>query len=426
MRPLVWFRDKDLRVLDHRPLQGAGPEAVPVVVGPAEGPLARCRGDLASRLEALGSGLVWLPGDPLRELPRLASRLGAPAVHAHGFSEPDARRLEGALAAALPCPLRLHPGETLVEPAGSPSRVFTAFHRSFERELPLIQPLAAPERLDPLPPGLNRWPAGPLEPDRLTPFLEEGLATYTRDRDRLDLEGTSRLSLDLHLGRVSVATCWAAASGRPGAPAWQRQLVWREFAHHLLRNDPGLLDHPFQPRFEGFPWRGEGEAFRAWAEGRTGFPVVDAAARQLLATGWVPNRARMIAASFLTKHLGVDVRLGEAHYATHLLDADAANNDLGWQWSAGCGCDAQPWFRVFNPVLQGRRFDPGGTYVRAWVPELAGVPDRTIHAPWEGSAPAGYPPPMVDLAAARAAFLERAKAHLRIQAAGKDRDQTFR
>lgn len=413
MRPLVWFRDKDLRVLDHRPLRAAGPGAIPVVAGPAEGALARCRGDLASRLEALGSGLVWLPGDPLLELPRLAAHLGAPEVHAHAFSEPAAQRQEAALAAALPCPLRLHPGETLAERPDCASRVFTAFHRSFEREVFPAPPLAAPERLDSLPPDLKRWPAGPLEPDRLGPFLAEGLATYARDRDRLDMEGTSRLSMDLHLGRVSVATCWVAASGRPGAAAWLRQLVWRDFAHHLLRRDPGLLEHPFQPRFEGFPWRSEGEAFRAWAEGRTGFPVVDAAARQLLATGWVPNRARMIAASFLTKHLGVDFRLGEAHYAAHLLDADAANNDLGWQWSAGCGCDAQPWFRVFNPVLQGRRFDPYGAYVRAWVPELAKVPPRTVYAPWEGAAPAGYPPPMVDLAAARAAFLERAKAHLR-------------
>lgn len=416
-RSLVWFREKDLRCDDHGPLIAAGPGAVPVFAGPAGGFAARCLGDLAARLEGLGSGLLWLPGDPREEIPRLAASLGAAAVHAHACSEPGARRLEGALEAALPCPLRLHPGETLTErlrsSSGAPFRVFTAFHRAFEVQALLERPLGRPERLDPLPPGLNRWPAGPLLPDGLESFLDERLADYARDRDRLDRDGTSNLSVDLHFGRISVRTCWWAASGRPGAPAWQRQLLWREFAHHLLREDPSLLERPFLRRFEGFPWAGEGEAFRAWAEGRTGYPVVDAAARQLLATGRVHNRARMIAASFLAKHLGVDFRLGEAHYLARLLDADPANNDLGWQWSAGCGCDAQPWFRVFNPVLQGRRFDPEGAYVRAWVPELAGVPARRIHSPWEGGGPAGYPAPIVDLAEGRARFLALAKAHLR-------------
>ncbi len=234
----------------------------------------------------------------------------------------------------------------------------------------------------------------------------------------MDREGTSRLSADLHFGRVSAASCWAAASGRPGAEAWQRQLVWREFAHHLLREWPGVLEDPFQGAFRGFPWRSDPALFQAWVEGRTGYPIVDAAARQLLATGYVHNRARMVAASFLVKHLLVDYRLGEAHYLAHLQDADLANNSMGWQWSAGCGCDAQPWFRVFNPVLQGRRFDPDGAYVRAWVPELAALPSRAIHSPWEAGLPTGYPSPIVDHAFARERFLALAKEHLRRSSSG--------
>jgi deoxyribodipyrimidine photo-lyase len=313
--------------------------------------------------------------------------------------------------------LRLFQGETLAgvltTQTGGPFRVFTAYHRAFLRTVLLPRPQPAPRRLPPLPGDLPRWPAGVREPLRLAPFLEDGLAGYLEARDRLDQAGTSGLSEDLHFGRISAATAWHAASGRPGGEAWQRQLVWREFAHHLLRQWPELLTHPFQAGFEGFPWEASRERFQAWVEGRTGFPVVDAASRQLLATGLVHNRARMISASFLAKHLLLDYRLGEAHYLAHLRDADQANNGMGWQWSAGCGCDAQPWFRVFNPVLQGQKFDPQGTYVRTWVPELAHLPAKVIHRPWEAGAQPGYPAPIVDPQEARDRFLRIAKAHLR-------------
>ncbi|HLO67742.1 MAG TPA: deoxyribodipyrimidine photo-lyase [Holophaga sp.] len=416
MAIIVWYRGKDLRTADLAPLAQAGAEAVPVFAGFAGARLRPWLGDLASRLEALGSGLGHLPEDPVEALPRLAERLGATAVHALALSEPSARAEDSRLEAALPCPLRLFPGETLSEGLrtgeGGMFRVFTAFHGAFQRRALLSRPGPAPERLEPLPADLPRWTAGALLPDRLEPFLEDGLAAYAEARDRLDRDGTSGLSTALHFGHVSAAQAWAAASGRPGAPAWQRQLVWRDFAHHLLREWPGLLEGPFQPGFTGFPWRDDPEAFRAWAEGRTGYPVVDAAARELLATGRVHNRARMVAASFLAKHLLVDYRLGEAHYMAHLEDADVPNNSMGWQWSAGCGCDAQPWFRVFNPVAQGERFDPEGTYVRRWVPELGRLPAKAVHRPWEAGGVPGYPAPIVDHAFARARFLAEAKRHL--------------
>ncbi|HOD33124.1 MAG TPA: FAD-binding domain-containing protein, partial [Holophaga sp.] len=220
-----------------------------------------------------------------------------------------------------------------------------------------------------------------------------------------------------------VRQVWNATGGQEAGPrTFRNELLWREFAHHLLAEEPRLLSEPFRPAFGAFPWRKDDAAWEAWCEGRTGYPVVDAAARQLLSEGFVHNRARMVAASFLAKHLLLDYRRGEAHYLRWLADGDWACNNLGWQWSAGCGVDAQPWFRVFNPVTQGRKFDPAGDYVRRWVPELESLPDRWIHTPWEAPsavlAQAGvhlgrtYPVPIVDHSQARARFLDTAKAKL--------------
>ena len=244
----------------------------------------------------------------------------------------------------------------------------------------------------------------------------------------MDVTGTSRLSADLKFGTLSPRTVWSAVDRRlrelsPDAlRAYQNELLWREFAHSTLHDRPKLLEEPFRAEWRGFPWRADEDGWLAWVEGRTGYPVVDAAARELLATGFVHNRARMIAASFLAKHLLIDFRRGEAHYFDWLTDGDWANNDAGWQWSAGCGCDAHPWFRIFNPVTQGRKFDPEGTYVRTWVPELALLPARHIHAPWEAPAEvlaaagvrlgANYPRPIVAHAAARQRFLDSAQRHL--------------
>jgi deoxyribodipyrimidine photo-lyase len=262
--------------------------------------------------------------------------------------------------------------------------------------------------------------------ERLRRFLRKA-ARYAECRDRMDLPGTSRLSADLKFGTLSARQVWTeverAVGGTAAARAFLNELVWREYAHGMLWDRPELLERPFRREYEGFPWSDDEAPREAWVRGRTGYPVVDASARQLLAEGFVHNRARMISASFLTRHLLVDYRRGEAHYLKHLTDGDWAQNNAGWQWSAGCGCDAQPYFRIFNPVIQGERFDPEGGYVRRWVPELARVPARYIHRPW--SAPedvlraAGvrlgetYPRPVVEHRFARERFLAVAARHLK-------------
>jgi deoxyribodipyrimidine photo-lyase len=259
-------------------------------------------------------------------------------------------------------------------------------------------------------------------------FFKGPVKTYAEARDRMDRAGTSRLSQDLKFGLLSIREVWAAAGmslteGNVERTKFENELLWREFTHHTLWDRPHLLKEPFRADFKGFPWRSEPTLLTAWKEGKTGYPIVDAASRQLLREGYVHNRARMIAASFLTKHLLTDYKLGEAHYLAYLTDGDWAQNNAGWQWSAGCGCDAQPYFRVFNPVTQGEKFDPAGAYVRRWVPELARMHAKYIHSPWEASADellrAGvvlgkdYPRPIVEHAMARTRFLETAAKHLK-------------
>ncbi len=467
-RTLVWFREHDLRLSDHAPLNAAarGGEVVPLFVlepsslGPAP---ARARGHrtqslldslgtLEEGLATRGSRLLVVAGPAEKVLPRLVRAWGVDRVVAHRVTEPAGRARERRVEAALGARLELFAGETLVPPgtlrtgSGAPYSVFTAFARAWHRAAAIERPQRTPRALPPLPAGLgagttplptlaalgiHRNPA--LLPggeraakERLRRFLRLGLRDYAERRDRLDLPGTSRLSADLAMGTLSARELWSAVErvARPGdgAAAFQNELVWREFAHSTLWDRPDLLEQPFRPAWAGFPWRRDEAAWRAWVEGKTGYPVVDAAARQLLGEGFVHNRARMIAASFLTKHLLLDFRRGEAHYLAHLADADPANNDAGWQWSAGCGSDAQPYYRVFNPVLQGERFDPEGEYVRRWLPELRGLPARLVHQPWEAPAAAlaaaglrlgvDYPLPIVPHRFVRERFLEVVQRHL--------------
>lgn len=463
-RGLVWFRGKDLRVADHAPLAAAldmgGDLVCLFVLDPHFFAPARARAfphriqflleslqSLEANLAHLGSKLFIVPGRSVEVVPRLAASWKVDRVLASRWSEPVGVLRDQRIAAALDrhgVPFELHEGETLAPPGsvrtgeGRLHAVFTPFARAFEQRVLVGAPLPAPRRLPPPPPdlapvetmtapsleslGLGRNPlllegGERAARARLKRFVDEALDGYSVNRDLLDREGTSRLSQDLKFGTLSVRTAWNAARGQgEAARRFRGELLWREFAHHWLRERPDLLEKPFRAEFEAFPWSRDEGLFAAWKEGRTGYPIVDAAARQLTETGFVHNRARMIAASFLAKHLGLDFRMGEAHYMTWLADGDWAINDMGWQWSAGCGCDAQPWFRVFNPILQGQKFDPDGAYVKRFVPELASLDARWIHEPWKVGRQLRYPAPIVDHAVARASFLQLAKAHLKAPA----------
>jgi deoxyribodipyrimidine photo-lyase len=471
MRTIVWFRGKDLRIADHAPLRAAldaGDEIIPLFVldphffAPETARrmphrvqfLLDSLASLAANLAHLGSRLIVVEGRSVEVLPRLAREWQADRVLAQGWVAPVGRERDRRVTKALHIPLELLGGETLRAAgtlrtgAGDPYSVFTAFARAFVRE-PVAPTLPTPRTLPPVPRDV-KTPSAALPSceslgfarnhrvqeggeraarTRLKAWLAGDAKDYDELRNRMDLAGTSRLSADLKFGTLSPRTVWHAVSRAlsdlsPDAlRVYLNELLWREFAHSTLFDRPQLLREPFRPEWRGFPWREDAAAWRAWTDGLTGYPVVDAAARELLATGFVHNRARMIAASFLTKHLLLDFRKGEQHYFDLLTDGDWANNDAGWQWSAGCGCDAQPWFRIFNPVTQGEKFDPLGQYVKTWVPELARLPVKWIHAPWTAPAQeltaagirlgATYPGPIVEHAAARARFLEIAKQHLR-------------
>lgn len=467
-RTIVWFRAKDLRLTDHVPLQDAlsTGDVIPLFViepscfgasSAAHAPhrtqyLLESLVHLSQAIQRLGSRLLLIEGEATEVVPRLVREWKADRVVAHRWVEPRGRARDAKLDRLLDGRLELYEGETLHPPGtlrtqqGKPYSVFSHFARAFRQHHAIASPMPAPQALPKLPRGLGKQMAPPPRLEslglkrnpsvirggehaaaaRLKTFLDQALAGYAQHRDRLDLDGTSRLSADLKFGTLSVRHVWSSVRAKAGssqaADVYCNELLWREFTHSTLWDRPEVLRQPFRPDFEGFPWRRDEDTFRAWATGTTGYPVVDAAARQLLGEGFVHNRARMIAASFLCKHLLLDYRLGEAHYMKHLVDGDLAQNNAGWQWSAGCGCDAQPYFRVFNPVTGGKRFDHDGAYVRRWVPELRHLPIRYIHSPW--TAPASilseagvklgttYPTPIVDHSIARQRFLDSARAHL--------------
>jgi deoxyribodipyrimidine photo-lyase len=468
MRALVWFRAEDLRLADHAPLASvrAADELLPVFVldphsfSPERAQLTPHRtqfllesiADLARSIEQRCSRLLLVAGQSHELLPELARRWNVQRVVAQRCTWPGGRERDRRVRDALSIPFDSLEGETLLAPgtlrtsSGTPYNVFSPFARAFARTAQIDEPRPGPDALPALPRDVAADALGKatlptlaelgIEPNprllrggesegqaRLALFLKSRARHYHERRDRMDLEGTSRLSCDLRFGTLSPREVWTRVrrSDDEGRRVFQNELVWREFTHSTLWDRPELLEEPFQAKFERFPWGRDEPGWRAWVEGKTGYPVVDAAARQLLGEGFVHNRARMIAASFLSKHLLIDYKLGESHYMQLLTDADPANNNAGWQWSAGSGCDAQPYFRIFNPVTQGQKFDPDGAYVRRWVPELERLPTRYIHEPW--SAPpavleqAGvrlgqdYPSPIVEHRAARQRFLHTARGH---------------
>lgn len=448
MRTLVWFRGKDLRVWDHQPLLEASKAGLVIplfVVDPyffaperaAELPhrmqfLVESLLEVAASIEAMGSRLVFVRGKSTEVVPELARKWKVDRVVGHRWTEPVGRERDARVAKALgDIPFDLYEGETLAVPdriktgGGTPFSVFTPYSRAFAKAVEIERPRRAPKSLEAHGRASEKAPSleelGIERNPRLVPggekaaharlktFLEGPAAHYEASRNAMGEAGTSRLSQDLKFGTLTPRQVWHgvndALETHPRArTTFLNELVWREFAYDVLFHHPEVLRTTFRETWAKFPWREDAKGWKAWVDGTTGYPVVDASARELLATGFVHNRARMISASFLTKHLLIDYRRGDAHYMKYLTDGDWASNNLGWQWSAGCGVDAQPWFRVFNPVLQGEKFDPEGAYVRRWLPELRDKPNKLVHKP--------YRTPIVEHEFARNRFLSVAKGHL--------------
>jgi deoxyribodipyrimidine photo-lyase len=413
----IWWIRRDLRLHDNGALQAAldhAREVIPVWIfdplllqSPYAGEkrvafLRQGLHALDGELRARGSRLLVRHGRPTDVLPRLLRETGATAVFAEADYTPYALRRDRALARLVLLHLHdgvaVYPPGTVVKANGEPYVSFSAFRRTWLSLPPLGDGalVPAPSRL-PTYPAIDGEPVEPVAPHdiamefpageaealrRLDDFVSSGLATYGQRRNTLDQSGTSSLSPYLRFGMLSPRRA-AAAAVAAGAQAWLAELIWRDFFIHVLYHFPFVRDQSFRAQYRSLTWRQEPPLLAAWQEGRTGYPVVDAAMRQLNTTGWIHNRARMIAASFLTKDLLLDWREGERWFRQQLLDGDLALNNGNWQWVAGTGSDAAPYFRIFNPVTQGKKYDPEGQYIRRWLPELANVPAKYLYEPWQ-------------------------------------------
>jgi deoxyribodipyrimidine photo-lyase len=430
---IVWFRD-DLRLADHPALAAAAATGRPVICiylldeaspglrplgGAARWWLAGSLRALAEALRVRGGELTLRRGAAADAVTGLAAEANASALFMNRREDPAGAAIDHAVTARLAADgikvksfaaNLLHDPNALRTGSGRPFQVFTPFWRQLRGAGPPRAPLPAPSRIagasDVAGDALVDWHLEPTRPDwagdmrttwvrgesgarqDLEVFLADGLKGYAVQRDRPDLPHTSRLSPRLRFGELSPYQVWhacahAADAGRAAHADVEKllsELGWREFCYHLLHQQPALATVNFNRRFDAFPWREDGAALAAWQRGRTGYPLVDAGIRQLWATGWMHNRVRMVTASFL-KHLLIDWRAGEQWFWDTLVDADVASNPANWQWVAGCGADAAPYFRVFNPVLQSEKFDPGGDYVRRFVPELGRLDASSVHAP---------------------------------------------
>lgn len=465
---IVWFR-RDLRVADNPALLSAVErgQVLPVFIWSPEGnghwqPGGASRWWLHQSLESLGqtfteldSRLILRHGNPLDCLQELIQETDAEAVFWNRRYEPAVIERDKAIKAALQddgLDVQSFNASLLFEPweietkQGKPYQVFTPFWKTCRQQSTDLDPWPAPKSV----PCPDEWPASDelsdwqLEPTipwdegiradwdlgtvsaekRLREFVAEAASDYKDQRNQMAVDGTSRLSPHLHFGEISPRQVWAEsqaalasnAKAEEGIQTFLSEIGWREFAHHLLYHFPATTDRALREPFRKFPWRKDAEHLRRWQRGQTGYPVVDAAMRQLWQTGWMHNRARMIVASFLCKHLLIPWQRGAEWFWDTLVDADLASNTLGWQWTAGCGADAAPYFRIFNPITQGEKFDPQGEYIRRWVPELEKLPKKWIYQPWAAPAEVlaeanvtlgeNYPEPIVNHPTARQEALD--------------------
>jgi deoxyribodipyrimidine photo-lyase len=464
-KSLVWFR-RDLRVFDHAALHHALLASQVVycafifdeeILAPLPRQDRRVEfihasvAELDAELRQLGGHLIVRHAQAADAIARLAAELGVDAVFANEDYEPQAIARDAAVAAALLRDGRqfhsfkdqviFEKNEVLTR-AGQPFSVFTPYKNAWLKRLAAEPQSLAPWPIEPHAARLAPAPAGhalpPLEEIGFAPTNLRALgiaagmsggaalfedfigriAAYGDARNYPAIKGPSYLSIHLRFGTVSIRhlvrtvnQLVASGAGGAGAPVWLSELIWREFYAMILFQHPRVVGQAFKPAFDAIKWESGAdaeEAFAAWCEGRTGYPLVDAAMAQLNQSGYQHNRLRMVTASFLMKDLGIDWRWGERYFALHLNDYELASNNGGWQWAASTGCDAQPWFRIFNPVTQSEKFDPQGQFIRRYLPQLAKLSNKEIHAPWlAAERPAGYPAPIVDHAEARALTLER-------------------